>query len=209
MKKRMLFTAVLGFIISITKTFGAGILLGYDLNYNVGGLAHSLAVEADYRHLESGLALGYGAKPIWEEITTPAAGGRNQVEVRMHHATALRVDIPVRVKFHAWPYPVGGLCYEHILQVPQTTETSAEGYAKSNDFALYYGAGWGWFFHAFGFQLEGALRSQITESNKSRFFKNEAPNPISTYRFESARGGFSGNLFWRVSLRYRFSAPST
>lgn len=207
MTKRLLFTVISLF--SITKTFGDGILLGYDLNSNIGGIAHSLAVEGVYRHLESGLALGYGAKPIWEEITTPIAGGGKQVEVRMHHATALRVDIPVRVKFRSWPYPVGGICYEHIQQVPQTTETSAKGYAKSNDFALYYGAGWGWFFQAFGFQLEAALRSQVSESNKSRFFKNEAPNPISTYKFESAGASFGGNLFWRASLRYRFSSPST
>lgn len=185
---------------------GSDLDLGYNLHSNVAGLAHEIAAEASFDYFETGFSLGYGAKPLWEEITTPQPTGGKRIETRIHHATAFRLDAPLRLKYGKWPYLLGMLGYERILKVPDAEETLDEGFGKGNDISIYYGAGWAWFHKAFGIRLEMAMRSALSDADKTRFYRSPTPDVNSTYSFKTAHGSM---ICWQVGLRYRFRPPAS
>lgn len=185
---------------------GADLHVGYDLHGNAAGVAHGIAGEAAWEYVETGFAVGYGAKVLHEEETVPAAAGAGfSRTLKSRPATAFRLDAPIRSRLGKWPYLFGQLGYERILKVEGLERTLAEGFAKANEFTLYYGAGYALWLGRFGFRLEMGSRAVLTDTDKTRYYRDPGAHPLGRVVIDSDR--FASAILWQAGLRYRFPAP--
>lgn len=178
---------------------------GYDLGSNVAGLTHAIAGEASFKWLETGLAIGYGAKPFHEQVIDQSPGPGPRITVKTRDADAFRVDVPVRLKYGRWPYLFGALAYERILGISGIESKDSAGFAKANDLSYQFGAGYALWFGNFGMRLEGAYWNVFTASDKTGYYRD--PSALGTDRVVFDTERFASKICWRASLRYRFLAP--
>jgi hypothetical protein len=189
----------------VASASGAELQAGYELHGNVAGLSHGIAGEAVFEYVETGFVVAYGSKPIYEQETRPAGAAGFQSQLVLHRATVFKVDAPVRTRYKKWPYLFGQLGYERILDVEGVDETLATGFAKGNEFTLYYGAGYALWFNSIGVRLELGTRSILTDPDKTAFYRDAGADPAAKVLFDTDR--FGSKVVWQAGLRYRFHAP--
>jgi hypothetical protein len=118
---------------------GSDLHAGYQLHSNQAGLSHSIAGEASWDWVETGFAVGYGAKPIHEQVIDQSPGRPGpSIKVYGRAVDAFRLDVPVRIKWRKWPYLLAQLGYQRLQDIPGMEATLEKGFAKSNEITPYW-----------------------------------------------------------------------
>jgi hypothetical protein len=182
--------------------------LGYDLSANQKGYTHFLSGSKSEEYFDIGLKLGYGTSAQFvSAVKSDSATGSKTTLLNAYGNKAFKVNVPLRAKYHRWPYLLAELSYERLTAFdPYLKENGQSGFAKSNDLFLYPGLGYEVTFkNRFSIYLAGSTRYALMVTDKSKYFRVSNPSSGNgTFQTVKIDPTLGSKVFWDVGLNFLF-----
>lgn len=193
-------------LLVLGSALAGDIKLGYNYSASSGGGAHFLGAAVSREYFEAGARIGYGAFPLLATYkptdSTSLPQGSSSRTIR---SEALKLDLPVRLKYGKWPYLIAKVSYERIVDLNSAfVSAGSDGFAKLNAISVYPGVGYEFTIKdGFGLYLTCMTRRILTDTRLEKYHTTSAFMVNGrAYSVDAIDPNTHSNFFWEAGISF-------